>query len=1146
MSDYELTDRQKDIVEGLLEGSLFVAAGAGSGKTTVVMEGFVEALSQKKAAIDEILTITFTDKAAGDMMRKVREILKDKGMLAERRQIENARISTIHSFCARLIRSHALLLGLDPGFGVADANRAGVLKQEAFDTCLESLVADHGEEAAELIFLLDRNRSGLLFGHVTGLHEKLRSQNRPLDFTLPEVDLASLLEQLARAARDALRALDAKGSSSASNRQKLEQLEALPGVADPVYIRELLAANKVSNFRGAPDEVADVNALWGLCRSATYLPLLKLLRELLVRFGGEYARLKREAGLLDFEDLQIEALRLLNEQPEVAERVAGQFRYIIVDEFQDTNHLQCEIVDRLDRGNVCFVGDENQSIYRFRNAEVELFQQKRREADEKTRLKELAENFRSQPEILEFVDLIFSREGMLDKGGYLSLIPRAKPDPFSEESRVEVMLVDHGGKEKPNADLARQGEAELIARRLQELFKEGCGYEPGKTAILVRSRTGLDKYREALDRYGIPNYLGINKDYYRKLELGDALNLLKLLVNPLDDLALIAVLRSPMVGVSDETLMQLRQAVGRGWVPLWPVLDQPDRLDSLDKEEHRRLEGFRDEFNSLRRRSRGQQLTATVREVLGFRDYSAVAARDRKGGQALANLLKLQDLAAAFESSWGPDLGAFVEFLQEQQESKVDEADAPTEEEGGGAVRFLTIHKSKGLEFDLVVWPNMGGRPPGDGSIVLFGDEGQVGFSFKDANGKDVALFDYEKIQEESKAKELAEEKRLGYVAMTRARRRLILCGRTDLDKAAAAPAASCEPVDWVKGALGLHSANEDLAELFARPEPSRRMLLKGVEKAPPVLFTICTDPEALLEEGQKLAAARAAEAVEDIDPDISTLPAGAVFVPPYISPTALDAYKTCPRQYYLERVLKLGDLNGMVAPVKRAGGNGLDAAQRGTLAHALLEEASFPLGEPPGESQLLELAGRVLEPGFQFSDEDREHIHRYLGNLAEAPVMADLVEAEKQGCLEREKQFTYLLGETIISGKMDAFARLDGQVVVVDYKTTKLSEEFDNEAAAAKYRRQMEAYAVAAGQLAPGLPLKVCLLFLDQPGAEQTRVYQAADLDRLKAELGGIIESMADGAFEPLPAFDRDCCVFCIGGPNRTRLCPVANGGRK
>lgn len=1145
MSDYELTDRQQDIVDRLQEGSLFVAAGAGSGKTTVVMEGFVEALRQKNAAIDEILTITFTEKAAGDMMRKVREILKEKEMLAERRQIENARISTIHSFCARLIRSHALILGLDPGFGVADENGANVLKQEAFDTCLESLVTDHGEEAVQLFFLVDRNRSGRLFKQLTGLHDTLCSQNRPLDFSLPEIDMAFLLKELAQAAGQAISALRAERSKATKTFDRLEQLEAVSSDADPRYIGEFLATNMPDKQKKATDEVDRVRKLCAYGMSAVYLPQARLLCELLVRFGNEYARLKREAGLLDFEDLQLQALRLLNERPEIAERVASQFRYIIVDEFQDTNHLQCEIIDRIDRGNVCFVGDENQSIYRFRHAEVELFRQKRREADKQGRLRELAENFRSQPDILSFVDFIFNREGMLNAGGYLSLDPRAKPDGFTEEARVEVMLVDQSRRaEKPNAELARKGEAELIARRLHELFSEDRGYLPGKTAILLRTRTGLEQYREALDRYGIPNYLGINKDYYKKLELGDALNLLKLLVNPLDDLALMAVLRSPMVGVSDETLLLLRLAAGKERVPLWPVMARPDNLTGLSEEERLLLTDFREELKRFRQRGRGQLLTATVREALGFRDYAVVVARDREGRQALANLLKLQDLAAAFESSWGPDLGAFVEFLQEQQESDVQEADAPTEEEGGGAVRFLTIHKSKGLEFDTVVWANMGGDGSNKLPTVLLGEDGQTGVRFKDADDRDILLFDYRELKEATGIKDLAEEKRIGYVSMTRARRRLILCGMTDLDSEAGNPAASRKHIDWVKGAFRLHSSNEELAELFARPEPAKRVLHEDAS-GPPVLLTICTDPEALLEEGQKLAAARATEAVEKIDQDINKLPAGAVFVQPYISPTALDTYKACPRQYYLEKVLRLGDLAGMVAPVKRTGGNGLDAAQKGTLVHALLEEVSFPPGELPDESRLLELAGRVLKPGFEFSDEDRQYIHRYLGNLAEAPVMADLLEAEKQGGMEREKQFTYLLGETIISGKMDVFARAGGRAVVVDYKTTKLSGEFDNEAAAAKYRRQMDAYAVAASWLAPGLPVKVCLLFLDQPQAEQTQVYEAADIERLKAELGEIIASMADGAFEPLPAFDRDRCVFCIGGPNRTRLCPVANGGR-
>ena len=285
-------------------------------------------------------------------------------------------------------------------------------------------------------------------------------------------------------------------------------------------------------------------------------------------------------------------------------------------------------------------------------------------------------------------------------------------------------------EKKLGAEDARSVEAQLIAEKLQDLF--GKGYSSGDAALLVGSRTGVEVYRDALDRMDISNYLAIGVSYFGRLELGDIINMFRLLVNPLDDQALVAVLRSPLVGAADDSLYWLRQAASRdsgdGPLPLWTVIKQGGAREHFTAVERERLERFAGDLGELREFAARNPLQLTVRRVINYNDYAATVAAGYKGKQAAANLMKLIDLAADFESVWGRDLAAFTEFLSYQKTVNAREADAPIEEEGVSAVRIMTMHTAKGLEFPLVVLPKLGAEKGGGSKEARLDHRSRAGF----------------------------------------------------------------------------------------------------------------------------------------------------------------------------------------------------------------------------------------------------------------------------------------------------------------------------------------------------------------------------------------------------------------------------------
>lgn len=1146
-NEIKLTDQQLKVIEESLDGSWFVTAGAGSGKTETVMRRFVEALRQNKAEVSEILTITFTEKAAGEMARRVRKLLGKFGMTEERRMIEQARISTIHSFCSSLIRKYSLALGIDPNFSVADQPQSDIIMEESFNICLDRLLERHGEEVIELKLSYDSPREPL-FQHVKGFYNAGRSRGSVSpSFKVPVPDRIDLAAREA-SLRESLRLARLANESSSFNANKaMEKLDDLDGGLGEKDLDRLIA-NLCENKpikSGVKDEGVKAIIDEALAAHEDYLrdiyslkaiPMLRLIHELLNDFAEEYAANKRARGLLDFEDLQLMAYQLLREHKKIRHSVANSYKYIMVDEFQDTNKLQCDLIELLGKNNIMTVGDGNQSIYRFRNADVSLFQRWNTKASRVDRCLPLNENFRSQKELLTFIDFLFSRDDMLGLHGYSSLKPSAKRDPDREKCRTEVIFVDSSNAKDESysaADNSRMAEAQLIAKRLYDLEKRGR-FKFGDMTILLRKKKHAEKYREALDRMLIPNYLSVGRDYFKKVELGEALSMLRLLVNPDDDLALLAVLRSPMVQLSDDALFLLRDHTGGGRGakarPLWPEIASGRKADFIDHEEWSRLASFASEFEDMRNRARRQSLEAIVRDVNDFRDYAALVAARRGGSRAYANLLKLRNLAADFESAWGRDLAEFVNFLETRRQTETDEGDAPTEEEKTGSVRIMTIHSAKGLEFPLVVWADMGSSVKEKTPLLRTDGEGKTGFRYKPLGSSDaIRLFDYDELAAIEEELGLEEEKRIGYVAMTRAKNHLILCGTSNFETESGGM-GSRMPIDWLRSLL-LEDGRTAKAALFHHKDSEVRL-------------TVCMNPLEVLAAGKKPTMKQTIPEIDPVAPWVNESFEPSSFVPAKVSPTALDTFEECQMRFYIENVLHAGDLFEFTTEEQGPGEHALSAKDMGTLVHGVLEtDLPIPGAESITKDLLHQRALQTLGSRTHLKDADLELALRLITNLRNTDVSSEIFMAAAAGTLQRELPFTTLVGNTIVGGKIDAMFHSEDGTTVVDYKTGALSEGCSLDDAADKYKHQMAAYALAAGRMHAG-PIKVVLVFLDGDGQQYASSYEAHDLPALKQQLESVIGRMASGRFDPLEKISGRLCYSCGAGPNGGRLC-LATGGK-
>ena len=1151
----ELTREQRTAVEERDTG-LFVHANAGSGKTRVLVERFVRAVVEDGVAVDRILAITFTEKAAAELKARLRRRFLALGERERAREAESAWVSTIHGFCSKLLRRHALLVGIDPEYEVLDETRAARIAIDSFDRALEEFL-DPDEPAR--LDLAAAHTPDRLRRMVTTVHAKRRSagEERP---ELPETEEPRLGDEraaLADALAGALAELGAHAGASSVDAAiaKLERCTGLLAevpddeVGDPAAFGALVVkTGRTKALQGpAMERAGEALAAWvRVCAARRAHGDYVLLRELLRGYTERYAQAKERASAVDFDDLELLACRLLEENPALGERYRSQFEHVLVDEFQDTNRLQIRLLGSLvgEDGRLFTVGDEFQSIYGFRHADVGVFREFRDEAAERGRVRTLRTNFRSRPEILAALNAAFAPhweddfEPLEPGGGRATTADQLQlhlngSTPADAAPAVELIVVDQvsarwdDAGETPFgpgfADLApwRAAEMRLLANRIRRLIDDGR--RPDDIVVLLRAAVDMPRYERALRERGIETYVVGGRNYWAQQQVADLRAYLAVLANPLDEEALYSVLGSPLGGLSLDAIGLLGLAARRLRRDPWWALTAPDGSDGLldsfpatDRERvpalAARIEGHR----ALAARVPLERLLDRVITDAGY-DRTLLALSD--GRRRMANVRKLMRLARTFEADQGGDLRAFIDYLAEQDVLAAREGEAPLEAEDLNAVRLMTIHAAKGLEFPVVCVADLGRSGKGDDDALRVTEDGRVGLKIASMAGGSAKGLDLEAIEQEQVREQDEEERRIFYVAMTRAQELLVLSGATDTE-AWPAPRPLGVPMNWVwRGfAPGLDAGEPRGARCtICTPANVDELLDATARHGGPLAGEDASVPVAPLKEFERFEAAPA-------------LPVGR------LSYSGLARYRACGYRFYLERVIGLRELQplpGEESEPEPPGSDELSPLLRGTVVHELLERLDFANAVPPGPDDVAErLASYGADSGEAAVADTLRFVTAFLGT----PLFDRLAAARR---LRQELAFAYELAppaaggrSLLVNGFVDVYAEEADRVLIVDYKTDSLEGTGPEGLVDAQYSIQRLIYALAA--LRSGAPaVEVAYCFLERPDAPAAREYTSVDADALERELLELAAGVIEGRFEPAAEPHLHLCAQCAGRPS-------------
>ncbi|HET9462267.1 MAG TPA: UvrD-helicase domain-containing protein [Gaiellaceae bacterium] len=1089
-----LNPEQLEAVEAT--GSVFVSAGAGTGKTSVLVERYVRAVCERGIDVESILVITYTRKAAGELRSRIRAALRDRGRPDLARELDGAWISTIHGFCNRLLRTYPFAAGLDPRFRELEDAGAAVLRGEAFERALETFCSTGDPERLRL---LATYRADGLRRMLTGVYETLRSAGRELVLELGErPGLEDAIERLRVEA--ALLAADV----SATPTQRRNSSEVLHVVVEGSLPERLvdLSAFQCRGARAASFEQARKAAeRAGLEELAAHDR--DLLQELLERFADEYAAAKRRESAVDFEDLQLAARDLLRDHAEIRDAMQLRFRLLMVDEFQDTNRLQCELIDLVahpELTDVFTVGDEFQSIYGFRHADVDVFRERRAEA---SNLLALRSNYRSRPQVLAAVNYLFG-----DAFGeeYQPLAASAEfADPVFGHP-VELLVTDKASY-RDTGEHWRTGEARVIAARVRELVDSGAA-TAGEIVVLFAAGTDAERYEEALRLEGLPTYRATGRGYFGQQQVVDLLAYLRLIHNRYDDVALVTVLASPFVGVSNDALVLLRRGAPRR--PLFTALER-GVPENLSPEDERLMRAFLQRYERLVRASTRIGLEALCDRILSDHDYDLAVLARWDGSRRFANLLKLGRLARDYEAIRGADVAGFARFVRDQDALGAKELEAVAEEEGAGAVRLLTIHGAKGLEFKVVIVADAGrdvGGPRGADEIVALSD-GRFGFRMvHPTRGERKPVFDYDDVRDAAKERGQAERLRLYYVAMTRAIDRLIVSGAIDPERAADRET----PIGWVLERLAAQDVVGVVSDGPTEIERGDARFLLAVDKYAPTPEPLHT-AEDVPEPGQlvlfdELFASTTRQGIEL--PALAEIAAAPLHDVRRLSYSALALFERCSYRYFAERVLGLRPRARETS--ESSGERGLAATELGDAVHRLLELIPLDQPAPPPRADL-DATVREWYPEATSAELER------ISGMIDAYCASEL--AQRIALLPAarpERPFAFEHDGVLLHGRLDVLWRGGEKALVVDYKSNALADADPASIVESEYKVQRLVYALAC--LRDGAEeVEVAYQFLERPDDVVSAVFSAADAPELESELSDAIARIRAGDFHPTPS---------------------------
>ena len=1168
-------------------GPVLVSAAAGSGKTAVLVERVLRRLTDPVHPIDldRFLLVTFTNAAASEMRAKLGSAMSDR-LAAEphnarlRRQVmllQKADITTMHSYCMKLVREHADSLGIPADFRLLDESESKQIRQEVLQAVLDARYEEADPAFLALSDLLTGGQNDdKLAAIILEADLKIGAHADPEDFC------AFLRERLSRnepidesrigqLLRDAAKERFAYGLSCFH--KAVELLSEDPeGVVEqkllPVFTQEY---EKVSGFAAVLEQAPwdalvrgirelkesgfvprlppvagmtedplkiEVTELRKTCKDVVgeikdklliataeetafdrglIGPALCALLDTAEAFAEQYSAEKQRRHAADFTDLEHFAVRLLGKPGKptaLAKTLSDRYDEVLVDEYQDTNGVQDAIFSALSDGGrkLFMVGDVKQSIYGFRLANPFLFLERYRSyADDapagEPRRVILNQNFRSRPPVLDAVNAVMQkvmteRVGDLDYTAREALYP-GLPDPAPKDPRyaVEVLLADTAvekGEERYDQSAV---EAELVAQRIHRLLVEGLPIfdkaqgctrpvEPGDIAILLRSpKRRASALRAALAKYGVSVRTEESTGLLAATEVGTIVSFLYIIDNPRQDIELIGVLRSPLFGFSEERLGEIRlKDKEASFYDALTISAQTD-ADSA---------AFLQTLNDLRLLAGDLPVYRLVWEIYTRTGALGLFAGMPGGAQRRRNLLAFLERARAFEQNGTRGLYRFVNLLRGMQENG-DDFEIVRAQGGEGAVRILSIHKSKGLEYPVVILTDCAAQfnhSDLSGSILLDPKLGVAGKCRDLERGIQYDTLDRRAFIAAQEQASISEELRVLYVGMTRARDKLIMTGVSDRMEARIGDCARMGSGDYLSPYLMARVSSFlewILSALIRHPAAVRLRSAGGYPVVPDpnlpeqIAFSLRHASEILADTGEQEDAVVKweAEEIPEVPEDVSVGNNIMIDLPAKLTATGMKTdFKSAEAS---EETVSQRPCPELRRPDFDRAKTGLTPAERGTAHHLFLQFCDFDAcGCGEIEREIVRLKEEHILAPEQADVIRSDRIARFFAS--------DLYRSFTEAKVRREFKFSVVVPaqayytevrdpeeKVLLQGVVDCLLETEEGFVVIDFKTDRVKPETAS-VRALDYAPQLEAYVVAVEQIF-GRPVIAKKLFFLETG---------------------------------------------------------------
>lgn len=1112
-----------------IKSNVSLLAGAGSGKTYVLMKRFVQILrADLSVNPTNIVAITFTRKAADEIKGRVRQAVSECVEQAQNdlerlrwqehlQKVESAPISTIHSLCSRILRDNPVETQLDPEFTILEDFEA----QDFFKETLQQYLRKNIKENAALRRLVQTYGVNSFVNQVTALGDKLSELVREEDLAEPYLkakeELPALQQKLFAAVREVIEAREALGAKT-KGRQTLTEAA---GLLDEMQ-KQLLAPEPDCSLLDASGVVkvsgkalaAELTNLKNLRQELNNVLLnakgCDLVQDWLAVLQEFYACLsarKQENNVLFNDDLDLLAIEYLQKNEALRQKYQERYKYIMVDEFQDTNERQRQLIyllcgNKLDNTNNLFiVGDVKQSIYRFRHADVSVFNRVKEDiAQNAGKNLGMKTNFRSTQSIVESCNTAFCQLMDLPKE---EICLEHHEGANTGGAKVCLLQVPYKSKDD---DLGAkedkwQKEAEAIAAYLQqELPKVEPQLRPGASkAILLRAMTHCEILRQTLQGYGINCVVVKGKGFYEQQEVLDILNLLAALHNRYASLELAGALRSNYFGLDDATLTQLFWQTEND-KPLWDVLQAIGSGElqlNLQPEQQALAMHAAERLHSLRQAAALMALPELFAQLWDELKPEFVLSQQENGPSKLANVKKLRRLAQQYCQTKQASLAEWLQNVKDLRASSSKEPAATVQADD--ALQIMTIHNSKGLEFDLVILPQLDKSVKGDTASIKYlpGKEGEQGLLGIKVPDKEMQLQNsgvYEQAKARDSELEEAESRRLLYVAMTRAQKQLLMVGTVAEEKLPEAGIALPSAKGWWQQLQAVYEADWEKQESSC-----------------PWVRLLCADDlsPAVAQQGEQQQLA--------LEPlALAPLPAYAACGRTCFTASALQTYLHCQRQYYYQQVLAVPELEQTVADEQA---HELPASVTGSIVHKALE-----LYNGYNAEAVFAIALDEFAPGAAATQAK---------SMLDAYIVSDLYKAlpKKQ---KRELEFVQPLQQELAAeGVIDLLAfDEDDNMIIVDYKTGKPPEPDEVKLG---YAYQLALYKDAAEKLYPGKRVvRAELHFLQNMSVWQLPL----DKSYLQEAIELCEEISGKGEEDDFFCICNDSCAYC----HYAYLCPQKN----